>query len=226
MLSGLIESEFFPKWGDALWVWLKSDGVNLEQVAEWLAIFLPPLSSEHRLTMMKSRYSWWKSYFPEDVVALSGVSRGFRKGLDLMNQAMALGEDVKYRYVPLSSLVSVQVPILTDHSHSRADSRNPISSPNNPLLHLLASPLPLPPFPPPLQSRPRSLSDQSSKIYVPLRISSSSRLDALHQKVRICSEYQKMSMAKVVYCVISKMMSVGLFRRVEKVRQNRLGSRK
>ena len=113
MLSGLIESEFFPKWGDALWVWLKSDGVNLEQVAEWLAIFLPPLSSEHRLTMMKSRYSWWKSYFPEDVVALSGVSRGFRKGLDLMNQAMALGEDVKYRYVPLSRLVSLQVPILT-----------------------------------------------------------------------------------------------------------------
>lgn len=79
MLSQLIESEFFPKWGEALWVWLKSDGVNLEQVAEW--------------------YSWWKSYFPEDVVALSGVSRGFRKGLDLMNQAMALGEDVKYRYV-------------------------------------------------------------------------------------------------------------------------------
>ncbi|GAA5881378.1 hypothetical protein JCM16303_000153 [Sporobolomyces ruberrimus] len=77
MLSQLIESEFFPKWGEALWVWLKSDGVNLEQVAEW--------------------YSWWKSYFPEDVVALSGVSRGFRKGLDLMNQAMALGEDVKYR---------------------------------------------------------------------------------------------------------------------------------
>lgn len=47
------------------------------------------------------RYSWWKSYFPDDVVALSGVSRGFRKGLDLMNQAMALGEDVKYRCVSL-----------------------------------------------------------------------------------------------------------------------------
>ncbi|GAA5905277.1 uncharacterized protein JCM6883_006345 [Sporobolomyces salmoneus] len=77
MLASLIESEFFPKWGQALYVWLKSDGVNLEQVAEW--------------------YGWWKGWFPEDVVALKGVERGFRKGLDLMNQAMALGEDVKYR---------------------------------------------------------------------------------------------------------------------------------
>ncbi|GAA6003180.1 mRNA splicing protein SPP382 [Rhodotorula paludigena] len=76
MLSQLIEAEFFPKWGDALYVWLTSEP-NLEQVAEW--------------------YSWWKSYFGDEVVALSGVSRGFRKGLDLMNQAMALGEDAKYR---------------------------------------------------------------------------------------------------------------------------------
>ncbi|BGP14518.1 hypothetical protein JCM10213v2_002467 [Rhodosporidiobolus nylandii] len=76
MLSQLLEAEFFPKWGDALYVWLCAEP-NLEQVAEW--------------------YSWWKSYFAEDVVALSGVARGFRKGLDLMNQAMALGEDAKYR---------------------------------------------------------------------------------------------------------------------------------
>ncbi|GAA5873977.1 hypothetical protein JCM1840_006108 [Sporobolomyces johnsonii] len=76
MLGGLLEQEFFPKWGEALWVWLTGEP-NLEQVAEW--------------------YKWWKSYFPDDVVALPGVSRGFRKGLDLMNQAMALGEDVKYR---------------------------------------------------------------------------------------------------------------------------------
>ncbi|GAA5970505.1 hypothetical protein JCM21900_003885 [Sporobolomyces salmonicolor] len=76
MLGGLLEQEFFPKWGEALWVWLTGEP-NLEQVAEW--------------------YKWWKSYFPDDVVALPSVSRGFRKGLDLMNQAMALGEDVKYR---------------------------------------------------------------------------------------------------------------------------------
>lgn len=45
------------------------------------------------------RYSYWKGYFPDEVVALSGVSGGFRKGLDLMNQAMALGDDAKYRCV-------------------------------------------------------------------------------------------------------------------------------
>ncbi|GAA5967073.1 hypothetical protein JCM11641_000432 [Rhodosporidiobolus odoratus] len=76
MLSQLLEAELFPKWGDALYTWLRAEP-NLEQVAEW--------------------YSWWKSYFSEDVVALSGVARGFRKGLDLMNQAMSLGEDAKYR---------------------------------------------------------------------------------------------------------------------------------
>ncbi|GAA5976090.1 hypothetical protein JCM10908_005383 [Rhodotorula pacifica] len=77
MLRQLLEAEFFPKWGEALWLWLTSDGVNFEQVSEW--------------------YSWWKSYFSDDVASLSGVSRGFRKGLDLMNQAMALGDDAQYR---------------------------------------------------------------------------------------------------------------------------------
>jgi tuftelin-interacting protein 11 len=35
MMSQLIEGGFFPKWLDALYVWLTSDGVNFEQVAEW-----------------------------------------------------------------------------------------------------------------------------------------------------------------------------------------------
>lgn len=37
------------------------------------------------------RYSYWKTVFPEDVLALKGVQAGFRRGLDLMNQAMSLG---------------------------------------------------------------------------------------------------------------------------------------
>ncbi|KAM0754996.1 TFP11-domain-containing protein [Meredithblackwellia eburnea MCA 4105] len=77
MMSQLLESGFFPKWLDALYVWLTSGSANFEQVADW--------------------YKYWKEFFPEDIVSLSGVSRGFRKGLDLMNQAMALGEDAKYR---------------------------------------------------------------------------------------------------------------------------------
>ncbi|GAA6009422.1 hypothetical protein JCM11491_003551 [Sporobolomyces phaffii] len=77
MLGQLVECEVFPKWGDALWTWLTSDGVNLDEVAQW--------------------YQWWKASLPDDVAAFKGVQRGFRKGLDLMHQAMALGEDVKYR---------------------------------------------------------------------------------------------------------------------------------
>jgi tuftelin-interacting protein 11 len=38
-----------------------------------------------------SRYSYWKTVFPENVLALKGVQAGFRRGLDLMNQAMSLG---------------------------------------------------------------------------------------------------------------------------------------
>ena len=35
MTSQLLETGFFPKWLDALYTWLCSEGVNLEQVADW-----------------------------------------------------------------------------------------------------------------------------------------------------------------------------------------------
>lgn len=41
----------------------------------------------------RCRYSYWKTVFSEDVLALKGVQSGFRRGLDLMNQAMSLGPD-------------------------------------------------------------------------------------------------------------------------------------
>ena len=105
MLSQLIEGGFFPKWLDALYIWLTSDHADFGQIATW-CVSLPsqasgcdPRTCSDPFTWL-FRYSYWKSYFEEDVVALSGVSRGFRKGLDLMNQAMALGDDAKYRYAP------------------------------------------------------------------------------------------------------------------------------
>ncbi|GAA5873748.1 hypothetical protein JCM8547_005938 [Rhodosporidiobolus lusitaniae] len=112
MVSQVLEQEFFPKWGEALWRWLVAEP-SFEQVAEW--------------------YSWWKSYFPEDVVALSGVSRGFRKGLDLMNQAMVLGEDAKYRlkkpdFTPKhgpSSSSSSSTPSGTPRALASSSSRRP-----------------------------------------------------------------------------------------------------
>lgn len=53
---------------------------------------------------VRYRYSWWKGYFVESVRELESVKRTFRKGLDLMNQAMALGDDAKYRSVFFSLL--------------------------------------------------------------------------------------------------------------------------
>ncbi|GAA6037203.1 hypothetical protein JCM8097_008617 [Rhodosporidiobolus ruineniae] len=117
MLSQVLEAEFFPKWGEALYTWLCAEP-NLEQVAEW--------------------YSWWKSYFPEDVVALSGVQRGFRKGLDLMNQAMALGEDAKYRlkkpdFAPKHGPSSAAgTPSSTPRPSASSSSRRPAPAPAAP----------------------------------------------------------------------------------------------
>lgn len=35
ILSQLLETGFFPKWLNALYVWLTSDKPNFDQVAEW-----------------------------------------------------------------------------------------------------------------------------------------------------------------------------------------------
>lgn len=77
VLSQILETEFFPKYLETLHTWLSSSGVNFEQVAEW--------------------YTWWKNEVFGTLQNLSGVARGFESALDLMNQAMSLGEDAKYR---------------------------------------------------------------------------------------------------------------------------------
>jgi tuftelin-interacting protein 11 len=71
IFSQILESEFFPKWLDVLHIWLIQPKVNYEEVTQW--------------------YSFWKVSFPEDVQNLSGVSRGFTRGLQLMNTAIELG---------------------------------------------------------------------------------------------------------------------------------------
>ena len=73
IVSQLLETEFFPKWLDVLHVWLIQPKVNFEEVAQW--------------------YSFWKGSFPQNVQDLAGVSRGFTRGLQLMNKAIELGPD-------------------------------------------------------------------------------------------------------------------------------------
>ncbi|GLB41835.1 putative GC-rich sequence DNA-binding factor-like protein [Lyophyllum shimeji] len=73
VFSQILETEFFPKWLDVLHIWLIQPRVSFEEVAQW--------------------YSFWKGTFPEAVQNLSGVSRGFTRGLQLMNKAIELGPD-------------------------------------------------------------------------------------------------------------------------------------
>lgn len=73
IFSQLIETEFIPKWLDILHVWLIQPKVSFEEVAQW--------------------YQFWKGSFPEDVQEMEGVKKGFTRGLQLMNEAIALGDD-------------------------------------------------------------------------------------------------------------------------------------
>jgi tuftelin-interacting protein 11 len=73
IFSQLIETEFFTKWLDVLHIWLIQPKVSFEEVAQW--------------------YQFWKDSFPENVQTMPGVSRGFTRGLQLMNKAIELGPD-------------------------------------------------------------------------------------------------------------------------------------
>lgn len=77
IFAQLLETEFFPKWLDILHMWLTQPTVNFGEVAEW--------------------YSFWKKTFPEDVQNMRGIARGFTRGLQLMNTAIALGPDAPTR---------------------------------------------------------------------------------------------------------------------------------
>ncbi|KAF8347814.1 GC-rich sequence DNA-binding factor-like protein-domain-containing protein [Amanita rubescens] len=65
------------KWTDAIRPSLVQPNANFESVAQW--------------------YSFWKRSFPEDVQTMPGVTRGFTRGLQLMNTAYELGPDAHAR---------------------------------------------------------------------------------------------------------------------------------
>ncbi|KDN37748.1 TFP11-domain-containing protein [Tilletiaria anomala UBC 951] len=73
VLSRILEKEFFPKWLEILHMWLTQPSANLDEVAQW--------------------YTFWKAWFPKAVAALPGISQGFRRGLDLINEAIELGDE-------------------------------------------------------------------------------------------------------------------------------------
>ncbi|KAF5387349.1 hypothetical protein D9757_005818 [Collybiopsis confluens] len=99
VLSQLFEAEFFPKWIDVLYIWLIQPKVSFEEVAQW--------------------YSFWKGFFPESLQAVSGISRGFTRGLQLMNQAIELGPDAPSR-LPKPDLKAEQGLTNSPSSHGRS----------------------------------------------------------------------------------------------------------
>lgn len=89
IFSQILETEFFPKWLDVLHVWLIQPKVSFEEVAQW--------------------YSFWKTALPEKVQDMPGVSRGFTRGLQLMNTAIELGPEAPTR-LPRPEFRAEQAP--------------------------------------------------------------------------------------------------------------------
>ncbi|KAG0052750.1 hypothetical protein BGZ83_002154 [Gryganskiella cystojenkinii] len=91
--SSLLVNEFFPKWHQVLYLWLTHDSTtDLGQIYQW--------------------YEWWKTRFPATVLQDPAVVNGFKRGLDMLNQAM--------------SGLKVMVP--TDLAQARAQARAQASS--------------------------------------------------------------------------------------------------
>ncbi|WWC73228.1 uncharacterized protein I206_107194 [Kwoniella pini CBS 10737] len=79
MFSHLLEVEFFPKWLDILYIWLVQPAYKPDEVANW--------------------FVWWKGRFPEAVLDMRGINHGFNSGLELMDQAIKLGNEAPLKLV-------------------------------------------------------------------------------------------------------------------------------
>ncbi|CAL1714173.1 unnamed protein product [Somion occarium] len=77
IFSQILETEFFPKWLDVLYIWLIQPKPSFEEVSQW--------------------YQFWKQTFPENVQTMPGVAKGFTRGLQLMNKAIELGPEAPTR---------------------------------------------------------------------------------------------------------------------------------
>ncbi|KAI5293171.1 hypothetical protein KEM52_005778 [Ascosphaera acerosa] len=70
-IGALLVAEFFPKWLAILHLWLTSEP-NYAEVSQWM--------------------TWWKSQIPDAVNRVDDVAAEWRRGLELVNQALDLGD--------------------------------------------------------------------------------------------------------------------------------------
>ncbi|KKY18549.1 putative g-patch domain-containing protein [Phaeomoniella chlamydospora] len=72
IIGELLAVEFFPKWHETLYIWLTSEP-NYEEVGQW--------------------FTWWKEdFFPAEIRDVKAVVNEWDKGLEMMNQALELGD--------------------------------------------------------------------------------------------------------------------------------------
>lgn len=75
VMAEFFKTDFFPKWRDALYIWLTSSSVNYDEVGQW--------------------YQWWKSVFDDavspDFNSKPPMSTEWQTGLELMLQASEVG---------------------------------------------------------------------------------------------------------------------------------------
>ncbi|CAG8655416.1 10587_t:CDS:10 [Acaulospora morrowiae] len=94
VFSKLFESEFFPKWLDALYTWL-TNRPKYDEIRQW--------------------YMFWKSMFPPDMLANHVIETQFTKGLSLIEESISLGKESIDR---LSHPSKQQNPNLDSFQHS------------------------------------------------------------------------------------------------------------
>lgn len=79
VMGELLAAEFFPKWHEILHIWLTSDP-NYEEVGQW--------------------FTWWKSQIPEEIRDVKAVADEWDRGLEMMNQALELGDQAATELPP------------------------------------------------------------------------------------------------------------------------------
>lgn len=72
VMAELLATEFFPKWTNVLYLWLKANG-DFEEISEW--------------------YEWWRRIIPAALMGEKAVQKGFAKGLEMMEIVLENGAE-------------------------------------------------------------------------------------------------------------------------------------
>jgi len=114
ILSQVFETEFFPEWLRILHAWLVQPTADYDEVRWW--------------------YQEWRDMFPKDLLDLSGnekggftgVGRGFKRGLELIHEAMALPSSERIKLRKLDFKKEMAVLALAEENKRKATAADKI----------------------------------------------------------------------------------------------------